>query len=919
MAVQDKKARVESGATKRQAGSRLFEPYRALGYTTNGIPHSLQYRGQSIYVTTGIGRTYHVYDAEKINLLFVGPRFEADVVSVLSIGENTFVSSGGQVSVCRRGKRTHDLESANRGEITNLTQFGDQILAISEDNTIVIWDWKKGEIFTEIEFESESFQVTSLVHPSTYVNKIVVGSAQGAMQVWNIQTRRCLYEFKSFGAGISCMVQSPVIDVIAIGLLDGRILLHNVKQDRPVMQLAQEGRVTAISFRTDEIPMMASSSAEGDVALWDLNNKRLMHVLQGAHDGHIPAVDFLVGQPVLLTSSADNSIKEWIFDGHDGVPRLLRHRSGHFAAPHMIKYHDAEGKHILSAGRDRELRFFSVFRDEQNVEMSQGSLSREARTKRIRVSDLRFPQITQFDSNPAMSKDWDDVISCHQGSSDAHTWSVDRKALGKYTLQSSDDSNVRAVAISACGNYGFLGLATGTIEMINMQSGLSRRTFTGHLKAITGIQTDSCNKTVYSASLDGTLRIWDFATGKEEHCVELPSTPSRMVLHREGGLLACVCDDACVRVVDAESHRVVRKFSGHRNRITDLAFSNDGRWIVTSSLDSTIRTWDLPTGHMVDWFRVESVPVSLAFSPTGDFLATAHMDSVGIFLWANRSQFADVTLRQISAATADSEDDTASVAALIAMPTSAGLAADGQDEEGIEPSKSEGGSESGDGSADVYMSTEKLTENMVTLSSLPKSKWQTLLNLAVIKKRNAPQKPPQAPEKAPFFLPTAEGVEHRFDIGASASNASKKEDELDSPDERSRIISTASAQSGLARMLYRAEETMAYEEVFEYLKKLGPSAIDIEIRTLPLDDGLKAVKAFFKASTAQLRSKRDFELAQAYVQVFLGVFSDIIKSNVDELEPLLVELRRESKTQWATVDELVRYSACMVEYMRTSK
>ncbi|KAJ2835623.1 rRNA-processing protein utp21 [Coemansia sp. 'formosensis'] len=897
MVMADKKTRVDSEATKKPEGSRLYQPFRALGYITSSIPHSVQYRGQAAFITTGIGRSFHIYDSEKINLLFVGPRFDADVVSVLSIGDETFVSSGGRVIVCQRAKRVGELETVSRGEISDLMQFGDYIIAISEDNAVVIWNRVTRELFTEIEFESEAFRVTAVVHPSTYVNKIVIGSAQGTMQVWNIQTRRCLYEFKSFGSGIACLVQAPVIDVLALGLLDGRILLHNVKADAPVMQLAQEGRVTALTFRTDDVPMLATANAEGDVALWDLDSRRLLHVMQGAHDATIPSIEFLAGQPLLLTSSADNSLKEWLFDGQDGVPRLLRHRSGHFAAPQMIRYHDDEGRSILSAGRDRSLRYFSVFRDAQNVELSQGSLAREARARKVRVNELRLPQIAQFASCPAMAKDWDDVVTCQQNSTNAHTWSSDRKALGKFTLMSSDRSVIKSVAVSACGNYGFLGLASGVIEMVNMQSGLSRRTFVGHAKVVTGIQTDACNQQVYSTSLDGTLRIWDFATGKQLHCVELPSPPSRLMLHRESGLLACICDDACVRVVDSESQRVVRKFAGHRSRITDLAFSNDGRWIVTASLDSTIRTWDLPTGHMVDWFRVETVPVSLAFSPTGDFLATAHMDSVGIFLWANRTQFADVSLRQINPNIETTADD----AALLALPTTAGLSAD--DDEQL--------AELADEPEGVYLAAEQLTDNMVTLSSLPKSKWQTLLNLATIKKRNKPEMAPKAPELAPFFLPTVPGTEPRFDLEA-------KTDESEKPVERSRI-STASAVSGLARALYRAQETLAYAAVFDYLKELNPSAIDLELRTLPVDDDLRAVKAFVQACTAHLRSKRDFELVQAYLQVFLNVFGDIIKANAEELEHLLVELRKESRAQWSTVDGLIRYSACMVEFMRTSK
>ena len=56
-------------------------------------------------------------------------------------------------------------------------------------------------------------------------------------------------------------------------------------------------------------------------------------------------------------------------------------------------------------------------------------------------------------------------------------------------------------------------------------------------------------------------------------------------------------------------------------------------------------------------------------------------------------------------------------------------------------------------SKDIYETTD-IFDDMITLSSFPKSRWQTLLNLESIKKRNKPIQPPQAPKLAPFFLPT---------------------------------------------------------------------------------------------------------------------------------------------------------------------
>ena len=63
------------------------------------------------------------------------------------------------------------------------------------------------------------------------------------------------------------------------------------------------------------------------------------------------------------------------------------------------------------------------------------------------------------------------------------------------------------------------------------------------------------------------------------------------------------------------------------------AFSPDSRWLITTAMDSIIRTYDIPTGRLIDAFRTASIATSISFSPTGDFLATSHVDSVGVFLW----------------------------------------------------------------------------------------------------------------------------------------------------------------------------------------------------------------------------------------------------------------------------------------------
>jgi U3 small nucleolar RNA-associated protein 21 len=55
--------------------------------------------------------------------------------------------------------------------------------------------------------------------------------------------------------------------------------------------------------------MLASASNNGTVAVWDLEKRRLEALLKNVHDGPVTYMQFLQGEPLLLTIGVDNSIK----------------------------------------------------------------------------------------------------------------------------------------------------------------------------------------------------------------------------------------------------------------------------------------------------------------------------------------------------------------------------------------------------------------------------------------------------------------------------------------------------------------------------------------------------------------------------------------------------------------------------------
>jgi len=68
-------------------------------------------------------------------------------------------------------------------------------------------------------------------------------------------------------------------------------------------------------------------------------------------------------------------------------------------------------------------------------------------------------------------------------------------------------------------------------------------------------------------------QFFNFHNTNLENVVVLPSTASQILLQRDSNLLAIVCDDLVIRIVDIETHRVVRELTGFRGRILDIVRS----------------------------------------------------------------------------------------------------------------------------------------------------------------------------------------------------------------------------------------------------------------------------------------------------------------------------------------------------------
>lgn len=68
-----------------------------------------------------------------------------------------------------------------------------------------------------------------------------------------------MFEFEGWNSKVTSLAQAPAIDVVAVGLDNGSIVLHNLKVNKTILRFHQDfGPVTGVSFKTDGDPTMVS-------------------------------------------------------------------------------------------------------------------------------------------------------------------------------------------------------------------------------------------------------------------------------------------------------------------------------------------------------------------------------------------------------------------------------------------------------------------------------------------------------------------------------------------------------------------------------------------------------------------------------------------------------------------------------------
>ncbi len=324
----------------------------------------------------------------------------------------------------------------------------------------------------------------------------------------------------------------------------------------------------------------------------------------------------------------------WQFFQH--CPPPLNELRGHTASISSVAF-SPDGRSAVSGGADHLLRLWDV------------ATARELKTFSGHTSDVW---------SVAFSRDGRQIISGGQDAT-VRTWDTMTGRL-LHTL-TGHDTTVLGVAVSPDGSHIASCDADGGLRIWDLMQGEEVKRLDGHSNCAWSVTFAGDGDVLVSGAASGNVALWNWKPGEQLQAFRAPGVVTCVAISPDGTTIAAgggLKDEQLTQSAvfeagvnmsegargflvlwDRETGKEVQTLSGYRGWIRSIAFTPDGRHLISGGSDKTARLWDVSANRELrryEGYHAGRV-FGVAVSRDGQLALTASLDGTAM-VWPLRDR-----------------------------------------------------------------------------------------------------------------------------------------------------------------------------------------------------------------------------------------------------------------------------------------
>lgn len=465
-----------------------------------------------------------------------------------------------------------------------------RIVSGSYDASLIIWDPNSGRCLQKLKGHSQRITCLSVL-PN---GQIISGSLDGSLRIWDSDSGRCLHKLKGHFYEITCLTVLPNSHFIS-GSLDG-FCVWDLNSGRCLHKISGDLSLSITCLAVLPNGHIISGSRNGVLRFWDPNSGYCLHELTE----YFKMITCLVVLPNgwIVSGSFDGSLHIWDPDYGFCLNELWGH-SNKITCLAIL----SDGR-LVSASEDKTLRIWD--------------------TDSWRCLHILRGHFQMINCLAVLSNGR--IIS---GSVDAsiRIWDSDSGRCLK--ILKGHSGGISCLTVLPDGRF-ISGSVDASIRVWDSDSGQCLQIFEGHSQRITSLAVLSDGHLV-SASGTAPIQVWDSDSGR---CLKIMDGHSQWVTclaTLSDGRLVSASGDGSLQVLDPNSERCLWLLEGHSQRINCLSVLSDNR-LISGSSDSSIRVWSPDSGQCLQILEGHSSEITCLAVLTDSCFVSGSLDS-SIRVW----------------------------------------------------------------------------------------------------------------------------------------------------------------------------------------------------------------------------------------------------------------------------------------------